>query len=205
MVVALLALVMATTASAVAAIRITHSSQLARGVVTGRAVKNRTLTRADLNKRTLKALAGRRGKAGPRGLGGATGPIGPIGPSQAWARSSSSTSPNTTTDAFSALVRVPSLRPGNYVFWATAATEQSTGSPKIHCRLTDGVNSSPDAVELLTSGAHQQMALSWAANLPVTRNVELQCQDFAMADAASVSNVLVTAIRVGSLSVAPTP
>jgi hypothetical protein len=70
MVVACIAVVLAMTGSAFAA----------RALITGADVKNGSLTRADLSKRTLKSLKGKRGRPGRDGFVGARGPQGDTGP-----------------------------------------------------------------------------------------------------------------------------
>jgi hypothetical protein len=79
MVVACIAVVLALTGSAFAA----------QALITGADVKDGSLTRADLSKRTLRSLKGKRGPAGaagrdgfvgPQGPQGSTGPEGPRGP-----------------------------------------------------------------------------------------------------------------------------
>src|SRR3954469_5338453 len=65
MLVALVALVMATTGSAVAA-----------SLITTKQIKDGTITTKDINKKAIKSL---KGKTGPTGPQGATGPQGPKG------------------------------------------------------------------------------------------------------------------------------
>jgi hypothetical protein len=69
MVVALVALVVATTGSAVAA-----------SLITSAQIKNGTIQTKDISKKTLKALKGKQGATGAVGGPGAAGPAGPQGP-----------------------------------------------------------------------------------------------------------------------------
>jgi hypothetical protein len=68
MVVALLALVMATTGSAVAA-----------SLITSKQIKDGTIQTKDISKKAQKALKGKRGATGPAGAAGPAGPQGPAG------------------------------------------------------------------------------------------------------------------------------
>jgi hypothetical protein len=83
MVVAVIALVVALSGSAVAATLITRSSQIRNGVITsadlanGRAVDTRDMTPAA--RRALTGASGRQGAAGPAGPAGPTGATGPAG------------------------------------------------------------------------------------------------------------------------------
>lgn len=77
MVVAVLALIVALSGTATAASGLITGRQIAPSTITGKNVKNRSLTAADLAAGTLKS--GRTGKTGPAGPAGAVGPIGPAG------------------------------------------------------------------------------------------------------------------------------
>src|SRR3954447_25854069 len=68
MLVALVALVMATTGSAVAA-----------SLITSKQIKDGTITAKDINKKALKSLKGKTGKSGATGAAGSQGPVGPKG------------------------------------------------------------------------------------------------------------------------------
>lgn len=68
-VVAIVAVVLAMTGSAFAA----------KELITGRDIKNGSITRADLARNTISSLSGRQGPAGARGQDGFSGPPGPVG------------------------------------------------------------------------------------------------------------------------------
>ena|SRR5436190_2827190 len=68
MLVALLALVMATTGSAVAA-----------SLITSKQIKDGTITTKDINKKAIKSLKGKTGATGPQGASGPQGPKGDTG------------------------------------------------------------------------------------------------------------------------------
>jgi hypothetical protein len=70
MVVACIAVVLAMTGSAFAA----------RALITGADIKDGSVTRADLSRRTVSSLKGKRGATGARGFVGARGPQGDTGP-----------------------------------------------------------------------------------------------------------------------------
>ena len=72
MVVALIALVVATTGSAVAA-----------SLITSAQIKDGTIQTKDISKKTLKALKGKQGARGATGAAGAAGAAGPAGPAGA--------------------------------------------------------------------------------------------------------------------------
>lgn len=69
MVVAIIAVVLALTGSAFAA----------QALITGADIKDGSVTRADLSRRTIRSLKGKRGKHGPAGRDGFVGPRGPQG------------------------------------------------------------------------------------------------------------------------------
>src|SRR3954453_13432682 len=69
MVVSIVALVVACSGGAVAAV-----------VITSKQIKNGTIQLGDINKSARKSLAGKKGPAGPSGPAGARGPAGPTGP-----------------------------------------------------------------------------------------------------------------------------
>jgi hypothetical protein len=59
---------------------ITKSSQVKKGVLTGKNVKNRSLGVADLSRKARNSLRGQTGPQGPAGPAGATGAAGATGP-----------------------------------------------------------------------------------------------------------------------------
>jgi hypothetical protein len=69
MAVAIIAVILALTGSAFAA----------NALITGGDIKDRSITRADLSKKTIRSLKGKRGKEGPAGRDGFVGPKGPQG------------------------------------------------------------------------------------------------------------------------------
>ena len=78
-VVAYLALFAALGGSAYAAVTVTGKN-IKDGTVTGRDVKNRSLGTSKLSASAVSSLSGQRGPAGPEGPQGARGPVGPTGP-----------------------------------------------------------------------------------------------------------------------------
>lgn len=79
LVVALVALLLALSGSATAAIVMTGSS-IKDGTITGKDVKNRTLGSKKLSKKAISSLSGKPGPQGPAGPRGPEGPAGPAGP-----------------------------------------------------------------------------------------------------------------------------
>jgi hypothetical protein len=79
MVVAIVALVVATTGGAVAAGRLLTGANIANGSLTGADVKDRSLGAADLTPAAVKSLKGQQGPAGPIGPQGPAGPAGALG------------------------------------------------------------------------------------------------------------------------------
>ena len=77
--VAYLALFAALGGSAYAAVTVTGKN-IKDGTVTGRDVKNRSLGTTKLSSTAVSSLTGKRGPAGPQGQKGQPGPIGPTGP-----------------------------------------------------------------------------------------------------------------------------
>jgi hypothetical protein len=56
------------------------TADIKNSAVTGEKIKNRTITKKDINRKTVKSLRGSKGETGPAGPAGAIGPDGPIGP-----------------------------------------------------------------------------------------------------------------------------
>lgn len=79
LVVALVALFVAFSGTATAALVMT-GKQIKDGTITGKDLKNRALGTNKLSKRAVSSLKGQRGPAGPQGAAGAQGPQGPTGP-----------------------------------------------------------------------------------------------------------------------------
>lgn len=117
MVVALLALVLATSGSAVAASLITSSQ-----------IKDGTIQLKDINTKARKALKGQRGPQGPQGPRGAngtngtngaagpTGPAGPAGTALAYATVSSAGTVSSALNVTTANVTKPAASTGFYCF-----------------------------------------------------------------------------------------
>jgi|GEM_PF-1103434 len=108
------------------------AADLARDAVTGRAVKNRSLTAADFAPGQLPA--GPRGPQGPQGQQGnpgPTGPAGPRGPSEVLYKFDSALATNSKT------VSMP-LEQGSYLATAsmTAVTSDGTKAAVVACTLT---------------------------------------------------------------------
>jgi hypothetical protein len=80
MIVAIVALVFATTGGAYAATRLITGRQIAKNTITGANVKSGSLQSNDLSRSARTALRGATGPAGPAGVAGAVGPAGPAGP-----------------------------------------------------------------------------------------------------------------------------
>jgi hypothetical protein len=77
--VAYLALFAALGGSAYAAVTVTGKN-IKDGTITGRDVKNRSLGTTKLSTTAVSSLTGQRGPAGPKGEKGEPGPVGPTGP-----------------------------------------------------------------------------------------------------------------------------
>ena len=91
--VAYLALFAALGGSAYAAVTVTGKN-IKDGTVTGRDVKNRSLGTNELSPTAVSSLKGQPGPAGPQGDKGAPGPTGPIGPAGCTSAGSKSSSSN---------------------------------------------------------------------------------------------------------------
>jgi hypothetical protein len=173
-------------------------------LVTGRQIKDGTISRADLTPK-LRASVDR---AGPRGLVGATGPAGPAGakgdtgapgPSEAAVGFTGSGSLSGGTPGPNALVSGLSVPAGSYVIQANVVlTNPSAGGVIVDCRILAGAETADVASTTLDAAGGldtQTLSLAGAATLGLSvNNVGLLCSgpvDYLDAD--------VITTRVGAL------
>lgn len=173
-------------------------------LVTGRQIKDGTISRADLTPK-LRASVDR---AGPRGLVGATGPAGPAGakgdtgapgPSEAAVGFTGSGSLSGGTPGPNALVSGLSVPAGSYVIQANVVlTNPSAGGVIVDCRILAGAETADVASTALDASGGldtQTLSLAGAATLGLSvNNVGLLCSgpvDYLDAD--------VITTRVGAL------
>lgn len=176
-------------------------------LVTGRQIKDGTISRADLTPK-LRASVDRAGPRGPRGLVGATGPAGPAGakgdtgapgPSEAAVGFTGSGSLSGGTPGPNALVSGLSVPAGSYVIQANVVlTNPSAGGVIVDCRILAGAETADVASTTLDASGGldtQTLSLVGTATLGLTvNNVGLLCSgpvDYLDAD--------VITTRVGAL------
>jgi hypothetical protein len=132
MIVALIALIAATTGGAIAANGLVTSAGVKNNSLTGKDIKNKSIGRVDLSKAALRG----RGPAGPPGPPGAAGPAGPSAGfhfDSGAADLPGSTSPQT--------VATLALPPGNYALFAKVlAVNGPVDLSTFSCTLSLGVN-----------------------------------------------------------------
>jgi hypothetical protein len=180
---------------------------LARGLISGKQIKNHSIPAKKLTKPAINALQGRRGSRGPAGatgLQGLRGPqglqgppgdagnTGPAGPSEA-----SSTYVSSYVDLGSAFTIVASLTlgAGSYVVTAktTVRTPMMAGTT---CRLTDSIDG---VIDLNTvSGVAYGTPSLLAPLTTIGSTVAVQCGS--NDSDAQAGNTHLLAIRVGSVS-----
>jgi hypothetical protein len=202
MLVALLALVMATTGSAVAA-----------SLITSKQIKDGTISTKDLSKKTVKAL---KGKAGPAGLAGPAGPAGPKGDAGAAGAKgdkgdkgdTGNTGPRGPSDAYSvgdasdsgsAPPLTLSLPAGDFVISAkVTGYSPSTAAVTTLCFLSAGASDLNMYGSLENSG-HTQETVSGTitAHLDSPGDVTLSC--ISGSGTATFGFANITATQVGAL------
>jgi hypothetical protein len=139
MIVALIALIAATTGGAIAANGLVTSASVKNNSLTGRDIKNNSVVGADIKDKSIgrkdlaRSALGRSGPAGP------PGPAGPAGPSAGFHfDSGTSDLPSGPTPQAVATLALP---PGNYVIYAKAlATNGATEGVTFSCSLSLGPN-----------------------------------------------------------------
>lgn len=200
--IALIALIVALSGSAYAAVSLPRDSVGTRQLRTG------AVTKSKISKRTRAALHGARGSRGKTGHAGATGPKGPIGPTGArgGAGAAGTTGPSdlyaagnsgvnlSHTNTTVASVTVPA---GSYVLEATVNVN---ASPKgeIGCSIeTTGTTYDGKAVDPAADGANEVIALSGAATFTTPQTLRLDCSTFSTS--AFAGNARLFAIKTGRI------
>jgi hypothetical protein len=196
MVVAVLALVLATSGSAVAA-----------SVITSKQIKDGTIQAKDISKRAraqiAKTASARRGLAGPAGAAGPTGETGPRGPSDAVFKTPGTVLqfPGTFTD-----VVAIDLTAGNWVVHANVTAENESGAVTAFaaCQLELGGTTVAEMTPLKlspTGGARGMIALNGAGTVPATGGkAALRClgtQTFAYFTKPSITATKVETLTAG--------
>lgn len=191
MLVAILALVVAMSGSAVAASLITSSQ-----------IKNGTIQVKDLSKSAVRALHGAKGSSGTAGAPGAPGATGPIGPSNVFefTHEANVELPNNATP-FTA-----SVGPGQYLIIGKAeVNNNSSVTARPDCILTAGTDvddallgTSPESTNDDTAAGTLTLTHTFAAAGSVT----LGCTDGGVAGkgGGTVEKVRITAIKIGSVT-----
>jgi hypothetical protein len=212
MIVAMLALFVALTGTAVATTSaLIGSAQIRNNSITGIDVKNRSLRPIDFRGsvrgprglRGLRGLVGPQGPAGPQGLAGAQGIQGPIGPSNAY-----STAPETAVvDLGAAEVLVKSLAlpaAGSYLVFSSVTLNNNAGAgleATFSCRLVTGADIELDDGVTSDGGEvddRHEGTLLGAGTLAAPGSVELRCSS--NQDASNAVGARITAVRVGTLN-----
>ncbi|WP_026910906.1 hypothetical protein [Patulibacter minatonensis] len=206
--VALLALFVALGGTATAAALI-DGKRIRSGTVTGKQVKNRSLTSSDLSASTVKALQGRAGATGATGAvgpAGAAGPTGPVGPAGAVGaagpagpagivvpQSATLASKNLGMNSSGVVLEkaVPSAR---YVVHAKMSLT-STGSASFDCNIVaDGT--ARDEITLKPAAPNSTTPVALQAVTPgAVTTIQVRCDT--AADAVAVTDTSIIATPVG--------
>ncbi|HWH93031.1 MAG TPA: hypothetical protein VNT03_04145 [Baekduia sp.] len=217
-VVAVLALVVAMSGSAVADGVTAVAAKLGKGTVTSREIKDGAVRLADINKKDrvkLKGAAGAKGDtgaAGPQGAKGdigatgatgATGAQGPIGPSSVFeaTRNSDGGFADASTHT---IITLPNLPAGDYLLTARAGMYNSSppaSGSVIDCDLLVGGVSVTDGTGLIPSqGGTEQIVLNAAHPVAAGGDVALRCKvsDIAGSQTWNAGDMTIEALKVGS-------
>jgi len=127
--IAIVALVLAGTGTATAALVITGANIKDR-TVAGRDLKNHTIGAKKLRKRVIASMSGQNGERGPAGPAGAAGPAGPAGPSAAYVDNL----PGTITDQFTRILEVD-VEPGKYTAQVNLEVHPAGPTGQVECRF----------------------------------------------------------------------
>jgi hypothetical protein len=196
MVVACLAFLVATAGAGTAATVLITGKQVKDGSLTGVDVKNRSLGAIDL---TAAAVATLKGQAGPAG---AKGDKGDAGPSETFAAARGNVSPPTlAANATVTIATRAGLGVGKYVILARTEFDDVSGSPKnVTCRLEAG-GATDDAlvgVPGVVAGGSASCTLILAVDLAAAGSAVLKVVTPG-GSSVRVGDAKVIAIRVGSL------
>jgi hypothetical protein len=220
MVVSVIALVIATTGTGIAASTyVSRSSQVATNVIRGKHVKNGTLVAGDLAPRARAKLRGATGPAGatgatgltgltgPAGANGTDGATGPRGPSTSYEHYDG-TSPVSSNQIFNPqpiTTTATNIPAGKYVFTVTMYLENlSTEAADVVCSLTGnsilitgGLTGVPPAVAGQYDG-HTQFTMAGTAPIGTATPLTVNCAH----DADGGTNVTALAVRIIAIQVA---
>jgi hypothetical protein len=130
--IAIVALVLAGTGTATAALVITGANIKDR-TVAGRDLKNHTIGAKKLRKRVIATMSGQKGERGPAGQAGPAGPAGaagPAGPSAAYVDNL----PGTITDQFTRILEVD-VEPGSYTAQVNLEVHPAGATGQLECRF----------------------------------------------------------------------
>lgn len=192
MAVALLVLCLAVGGTAYAAAQIT-GKQIKDGTVTSADIKNKTLKKKDLSKETVKKLKGQTGPQGPQGA---------PGPSDAFAArrtDGAAVQPASST----VVVKRLNLPAGKYTVVSKVGFDDISGAPRmVECQLLSGITV-VDSTFVTASGA----VGGWVCpNMTVvdlgaaTTTITVQVLTPAASQVRLASNAVILATKVGALT-----
>ncbi|HYH52939.1 MAG TPA: collagen-like protein [Solirubrobacterales bacterium] len=195
--------------SATAATSLINGSEIKKGTITGKQIKNKSLAVKDLSKAAVKKLrgatgargetgargaTGARGEAGPRGEKGETGAAGPAG--IVAPLFDSDDSENIGDEESKIVASVPVATTGTYVINAKTNAFALQSTIEVECNIEAG-DDSVDGVQWTADVANsrQPVALQAVASATAGQAIELRC--FFDEGNGSVFNSKLTAIPVG--------
>jgi hypothetical protein len=200
MVVACLALLVATAGVGTAATIIVTGQNVRNGTLTGADVQNRSLGTVEFTTGAIATLRGRRGAAGRAGV---PGPPGPAGPSETFAAVRTTISPPPLTAGTTTTIATRTLGIGKYVILARLGLDDVSGSPKnVTCRLdADGVSDQVAVgVPGVAAGGSTDCTLMLAVDLTAPGNALLRITTPA-GSSIRARDAKVIAIKVGFLDI----
>jgi hypothetical protein len=210
MVVAMVALFVALSGSATAAIVMTGSN-IKDGTIAGKDLKNRTLGSKKLSKKAIRSLKGKAGPQGPQGAQGPQGVQGPPGPQGAAGPSKTyvDNEPGPITDQETRVMQVE-VEPGSYTAQVNLELHATGAQGQGYCKFRAPADSSPVLLgytgqqflgDVPASGQIDSRFISYGGGFTTSQGgiVEMVCKSQAPNSLESMGGDLVVT-KVGELS-----
>jgi len=207
MIVAMLALFVALTGTAVATTSaLITGTQIKNSSITGLDVKNKSLTPKDFRgsvrgPRGLRGLTGLAGPAGPAGAAGAQGIQGPIGPSNGYGADSEGA--DLTWTAAEQTVQTLNLPAGSYVLTGKVlANNDGAGLPIVSCDLKVGavvIDNGNNIVPGANAAAAERLYLSQGAAVTLVAPSAVTIACTSNTATGEWEDRVLTAVKVGQI------
>ena len=197
-VVATLALVVAGAGVGTAASGLVSGSQIKPGTITGKQIKNHSIT---LNKLTGKLPAGATGHVGAQGPQGVQGVAGPGGSSLGLVESVDAPGTTGTSGSEITLATLHSIPAGSYILTGKIWLSGGITATQVHCYLRAGTD--VDETDVFMSGASAAAAASFILphTFASTGTATLSCNSFG--NSFGTNHAKIAALQVQSLTINP--